>query len=93
MSDSINTLNNSSSSAANNAQGTSATSDSKATAGSDSSAADADGSGPPDAFVLQQGKLFRSLMADPDEAERRSGDPVRGGPVPARQRRMVRRGG
>jgi hypothetical protein len=46
--------------------------------------ADADG-GQPDAFVLQQGKLFRSLMSAPDSADRRPELLVRGGLVFARQ--------
>jgi len=45
---------------------------------------DADG-GAPDSFVLQQGKLFRSLMSGADTTERRSDWLVRGGLVPARQ--------
>lgn len=83
MSDSINSLNNSS--AANNAHATSATSDAKATTSSDTSPADADASGQPDAFVLQQGKLFRSLMAGPDPGERRPELLLRGGAVPAHE--------
>jgi Type III secretion protein (HpaP) len=46
--------------------------------------ADADG-GQPDALVLQQGKLFRSLMSGPDSADRRPELLVRGGLLPARQ--------
>jgi hypothetical protein len=47
---------------------------------------DTDGS-PPDALVLQQGKLFRSLLAGAEDPGRRSEVqvPVRGGPVPERQ--------
>ncbi len=82
MSDSVNSLSNSS--AANDAHATSAPSDAKASTGSDASPADADGSGQPDAFVLQQGKLFRSLMAGPDSGERRPELLVRGGSVAAR---------
>ena len=49
--------------------------------------ADAADGDTPDAFVLQQGKLFRSLLAGPDDLGRRSEVqvPVRGGPVPACQ--------
>jgi hypothetical protein len=83
MSDSVNSLSNSS--AANNAHATSSTSDAKATTSGDASPADADGSGQPDSFVLQQGKLFRSLMAGPDSEERRPEFLVRGGSVPARE--------
>ena len=83
MSDSINSLSNSS--AANNAQATSATSDAKATTSGDVSPPDCDGSDQPDAFVLQQGKLFRSLMAGPDSEERRPELLVRGGSVCVRE--------
>jgi hypothetical protein len=47
--------------------------------------ADADGDDQPDSFVLQQGKLFRSLMAGPDSQERRPDLLVRGGSVSARE--------
>ena len=83
MSDSVNSLSNSS--AASNSRATSTTADAKATTSGDASAADADGSGQPDSFVLQQGKLFRSLMAGPDSEERRPELLVRGGSVPARE--------
>jgi hypothetical protein len=82
MSDSINSLSNSS--AANNAHATGAASDAKEVAAGDASPADADGSGQPDSFVLQQGKLFRTLLAGPDSEERRPELLVRGGSVPAR---------
>lgn len=83
MSDSVNSLSNSS--GANNAHATSTPSDAKAAASGDASAADADGSDQPDSFVLQQGKLFRSLMAGSDAEERRPELLVRGGAVPARE--------
>jgi len=83
MSDSINSLSNNSG-AANNPGAASTTSDTKAaTSGDASSAGDADGSGQPDSFVLQQGKLFRTLMAGPDSVERRSEGRMRGGLLPA----------
>jgi len=81
MSDSVNSLSNSS--PANNAHATGTTSAANATTSGDASPADADGSGQPDSFVLQQGKLFRSLMAGPDSEERRPELLVRGGSVPA----------
>ncbi len=81
MSDSVNSLSNSG--AANNAGATSTTSAANASASGDASPADADGSGQPDSFVLQQGKLFRSLMAGPDSDERRPELLVRGGTLPA----------
>ena len=82
MSDPVNSLSNSS---PNNARATNTTSDAKATTSSDASPADADGSGQPDSFVLQQGKLFRSLMAGPDSEDRRPELLVRGGSAPARE--------
>lgn len=82
MSDSVNSLSNSS--VANNAQATSTPANAKASASGDASTSDADSSGQPDAFVLQQGKLFRSLMAGPDSEDRRPELLVRGGSVPAR---------
>ena len=82
MSDSVNSLSNSS--AANTAHGMTA-SDAKATSSGDASTTDADGSGQADSLVLQQGKLFRSLMAGPDSEERRPELLVRGGSVPARE--------
>jgi type III secretion system (T3SS) protein HpaP len=86
MTDSINSVSNNAS-AANHTRGPSTSSDAKAPTSSDaSSSTDAtDGSGQPDSFVLQQGKLFRSLMSEPDTVERQSADLVRGGSVPARQ--------
>lgn len=74
MSDSINSVNNSS-----------ASSTSSTPPGSDT-AIDSDDS-LPDAFVLRQGKLFRGLMADPEGTGRQSEGEVvvRGGPVSARQ--------
>jgi len=83
MSDSVNSLSNST--PAGNAQASTATSDAKAATSGDASPADADGTGQPDSFVLQQGKLFRSLMAGPDSEERRPELAVRGGSVPARE--------
>jgi len=83
MSDSVNSLSNSS--AATSAHTTGNTSDAKATMNGDASPADADGSGQPDSFVLQQGKLFRSLMSGPDSEERRPELLVRGGSGPARE--------
>ena len=77
MSDSINSMRDSS--AANNAHAAGLASDAKGTTSVDASPADADGSGQPDSFVLQQGKLFRSLMAGPDSEERRPDLLVRGG--------------
>jgi len=61
----------------------SSSADTKAATSADQPA-DAD-EGQPDAFVLQQGKLFRSLMSAPDPADRRPELLVRGGLVPARQ--------
>lgn len=81
MSDSVNSLSNSS--AASNAHAAEAPSDAGAATKGDASPADADGSGQADSFVLQQGKLFRSLLAGPDSEERRPELLVRGGTVPA----------
>src|SRR5262249_24782988 len=52
-----------------------------------SAPADGDDTTPdtPDGLVLLQGKVFRSLMAGPEDPERKSEVPVRGGLVPARQ--------
>ncbi|HEY6921934.1 MAG TPA: type III secretion HpaP family protein [Steroidobacteraceae bacterium] len=83
MSGSVNSLSNSS--AALDTRATSATSDAKAAASGDAAPADADGSGQPDSYVLEQGKLFRSLMAGADSEERRPELLVRGGSVPANQ--------
>ena len=82
MSHSVSSLSNSNT--ANNAHGANATSDAKAASGVDASPPDADGSGQQDSLVLQQGKLFRSLMARPDSEERRPELLVRGGSVPGR---------
>src|SRR5579862_8227958 len=91
MSNAINSSNSSNASSASNPSSATSTSDSKATTSSDLSQADTDGGQPgrpmgqPDAVILQQGKLFRSLMAAPGESERRSEVAARGGLLPARE--------
>jgi hypothetical protein len=89
MSDSINSLNNSTAANSSSASNASGASNAVRTSGSNAATsgdppADAD-SGQPDGFILQQGKLFRTLMTAPEDAERQEEVSVRGGLVPGRQ--------